>query len=69
MSGAGSGYSTAAADEWGRLLATRAPGWAILVRLLVGLGGVYAGRYSEARISRPPRSRPLRDIGIPYFYD
>jgi len=37
MSGAGSGYSTAAEDERRRLLATRAPGWLILIRLLVGL--------------------------------
>ncbi len=37
MSGAGSGYSTAAEDERRRLLATRAPGWSILIRLLVGL--------------------------------
>lgn len=36
MSGA-SGYSTAAAHERRCLFATRAPGWSILVRLLVGL--------------------------------
>ena len=36
MSGA-SGYGTAAAHERRRLFATRAPGWSILVRLLVGL--------------------------------
>ena len=36
MSSAGSGRNSAADERW-RLLATRAPGWSILIRLLVGL--------------------------------
>lgn len=37
MSQAASASPFAAASGWQRLLATRAPGWSILVRLMVGL--------------------------------
>jgi hypothetical protein len=37
MSSAASGVKAGVADRWRRLLATGAPGWSILIRLLVGL--------------------------------
>jgi hypothetical protein len=61
MSGSLSGYRTGAIDWRARIFGTRAPGWSILVRLLVGLLVFLPEGIQKLAFPGRPRVRPIPD--------
>ena len=66
MSGTLSGYQTGPIDWRARLLGTRAPGWSILVRLLVGLVVFLPEGIQKLAFPDILGAGRFANIGIPY---